>query len=208
LSVAAKEIESKIRGAQGSSVDIYTLQEEMRTIQREMEEQQSLNPQAVAGTGEVAHQTALHEKGSSIQRLLQSKPFESLPKKQIDIRATAWLQRLTRGRYDRLEYDSFSNLNLIDRNGLSVPFERLSSGVKDQVYLSLLWASWQLTSIGIPSLPLVLDDPFLKLDEFNRKVAVEALKELGQNRQIILLTTASHPDKDNLNFIELESWSA
>jgi hypothetical protein len=37
---------------------------------------------------------------------------------------------------------------------------------------------------------------------------VEALKELGQNRQIILLTTAPHPDKDGLNLIELESWGA
>jgi DNA repair exonuclease SbcCD ATPase subunit len=208
LSVAAKEIESKIKGVQGAPSDIYTLQEEMRMIQREMEEQQTLKPKAVAGTGEVADQTALQKKGSSVQWLPQSKQFEALPKKQIETHATSWFRRLTQGRYDRLEYDPHSDLTVIGSNGSSVPFERLSSGVQDQVYLSILWACWQLTSTGIPALPLVLDDPLLGLDESNRRAAVETLKELGQNRQIILLTTAGYPDKDDLNLIELESRGA
>jgi ABC-type multidrug transport system ATPase subunit len=67
-----------------------------------------------------------------------------------------------------------------------------------------LCAGWQLTNSGIPALPLLLDDPLAGLDESAKQVAVETLKDLGQHRQIILLTTASHPNKDNLHFIELD----
>jgi uncharacterized protein YhaN len=65
---------------------------------------------------------------------------------------------------------------VIDKNGSPVPFDRLSSGVQDQVYLSILWAGWQLTNSGISTLPVVLDDPLAGLDESGRQVAIETLK--------------------------------
>ncbi len=204
LTVAAKELESKIKGVRGVPSDIYSLQEEMRMIQREIEEQQTLKLKGAGKAEQVADQIAPEKRSSSVTWFPRSKQFEAVPKKQLEAHATEWLRRLTQGQYDRLEYDAYSNLTVIDRNGSLVAFDRLSSGAQDQVYLSILWAGWQLTSSGIPALPLVLDDPLVGLDESSRQVAVETLKELGQHRQIILLTTASHPNKDNLHFIELD----
>jgi len=204
LSTTAKELESKIKGIQGAPSDIYSLQEEMRMIQREIEEQQTLKLKGTGKTEQIVDQTASEKGSPSAHWFPQSKQFEAVPKKQLETHATEWLQRLTQGRYDRLESDSGSNFTVIGRNGSSVPFERLSSGVQDQVYLSILWAGWQLTNSGVPALPLVLDDPLVGLDESSRQVAVETLKELGQSRQIILLTTVSHPNNDNLHFIELD----
>ena len=204
-SVAAKELESKIKGIQGAPADIYSLQEEMRMIQREIEDHQTLKakPNVAAENGESADQTAPQKSGPSAPWLPPSKGLEAIPKRQLETLATSWLRRLTQGRYDRIAYDSLSNLTLIGQNGKPAPLEQLSSGVRDLVYLSILWAGWQFTSHGTPSLPLILDEPFVGLDESGRRVAVEALKELGQNRQIILLTTASHPIQDNLHLIEL-----
>lgn len=205
LSTTAKELESKIKGVQGAPSDIYSLQEEMRMIQRDIEDYQTLKLKGAGKAEQVADQTASEKRDPSVPWFPQSKQFEAVPKKQLATHATEWLRRLTQGQYDRLEYyDAHSNLTVIGRNGSPVPFERLSSGVQDQVYLSILWAGWQLTSSGIPALPLVLDDPLVGLDESSRQVAVETLKELGQHRQIILLTTASHPKKDDLHFIELD----
>ncbi|HXC61064.1 MAG TPA: AAA family ATPase, partial [Nitrospiria bacterium] len=196
LTVSAKELESKIKGVQGTTPDIYSLQEEMRTIQREIQEQKTLKPKEAVKAEQVPDQTVTEERSSSVTSFRRPKQFETVPKKLFETHATEWLRRLTQGRYDRLEYDPQSNLTLIDRKGSPALFDQLSSGVQDQVYLSILWAGWQLTSSGAPALPLVLDDPLVGLDEASRQVAIETLKELGQHRQIILLTTASHPNKD------------
>lgn len=204
LSATAKELESKIKGVRGAPSDIYSLQEEMRMIQREIEEQQTLKLKGTGKAEQVADQTASEKGNPSVPWFPQSKQFEAIPKKQLEIHTTEWLRRLTQNRYDRLEYDAHSNLTVTGRSGSPVAFGQLSSGVQDQVHLSILLAGWQLTSSGIPALPLVLDDPLVGLDESSRQVAVETLKDLGQNRQIILLTTASYPNKDNLHFIELD----
>jgi DNA repair exonuclease SbcCD ATPase subunit len=200
LVVSAKELESKIKEAQGSSSDIYTLQEEMRMIQREMAEEQASKPKESSRPEQTINQVTAEKKDSS----LRLKQFETVPKKQLETHATEWLRRLSRGRYDRLEYDDRSNITVFDRQGSPTAFDNLSSGMQDRIYLSILWAGLQLTNSGISALPVVLDDPFAGLDDSGRQVAVETLKELGRHRQILLLTTASHPNKDNLHYIELD----
>ena len=176
----------------------------MRMIQREIAEQQTSKPKETDKPEQVPDQIKVEKENSSVTWLPRSNLFESVPKKQLESHATEWLRRLTQGRYDRLEYDGRSILAAIDRNGSSVTFDRLSSGVQDMVYLSILWAGWQLTSSGISALPVVLDDPLGGLDAPGRQAVIETLKELGQHRQIILLTTASHSSKDNLQYIELD----
>jgi len=204
LAASAKELESKIKEVQGTSLDIYTLQEEMRIIQREIAEERTSKLKGTGKPEQVPDQITVEKESLSVTWFPRSNLFESVPKKQLESHATEWLRCLTRGQYDRLECDSLSNLTVIDKNGSPVPFDRLSSGVQDQVYLSILWAGWQLTNSGISTLPVVLDDPLAGLDESGRQAAIETLKELGRHRQIILLTTVSPQNKDNLQFIELD----
>ena len=60
-----------------------------------------------------------------------------------------------------------------------------SDGTMDQLYLALrLAVAEELT----PNAPLVLDDVLVRFDDKRMAAAVEVLKELAENRQIILFT--------------------
>jgi hypothetical protein len=103
---SAKELESKIKGIQGTSSDIYTLQEEMRMIQREIAEEQTSKLKGTRQARTSSDQITVEKESPSVTWFPRSNPFESVLKKQLESHATEWLRRLTRGRYDRLEYDS------------------------------------------------------------------------------------------------------
>jgi uncharacterized protein YhaN len=60
-----------------------------------------------------------------------------------------------------------------------------SDGTMDQLYLSLrLAVAEELT----PKAPLILDDVLVRFDDERMRAAVAILRELAQNRQVILFT--------------------
>ena len=63
----------------------------------------------------------------------------------------------------------------------------MSSGARDQLYLALRLAVCQVLT-GAKEAPLILDDPFLTSDDARTARGIALLKELGRERQIILLT--------------------
>ena len=55
----------------------------------------------------------------------------------------------------------------------------------DQLYLSLrLAVAEELT----PNAPLILDDALVRFDDIRMRAAVSILRELAENRQVILFT--------------------
>lgn len=61
----------------------------------------------------------------------------------------------------------------------------LSAGTMDQLYLSVRLALCRLTAPGVP---MVLDDALCAFDDSRMGLALETLKEMGQQRQIMLFT--------------------
>ena len=60
-----------------------------------------------------------------------------------------------------------------------------SDGTMDQLYLSLrLAVAEELT----PDAPLILDDALVRFDDIRMRAAVSILRELAENRQVILFT--------------------
>ena len=104
----------------------------------------------------------------------------------ITRRAEYYLSRLTGGIYDRITIDDELNV-LAARSSESTLRTAAwrSEGTGDQIYLALRLAVWEVLS---PNSPLILDDALVRFDQGRMEKAMELLKELSENRQILLFS--------------------
>lgn len=100
--------------------------------------------------------------------------------------AQVYLARLTGGKYDRIIMsDDFSlETGNQEEDVLRHSLWR-SDGTVDQLYLAIRLA---VAAELAPGAPLVLDDALVRFDDARMHAAVELLKELSQERQIVLFT--------------------
>jgi DNA repair exonuclease SbcCD ATPase subunit len=118
-------------------------------------------------------------------------------------RATRYLERrmvadialITGGRYRRVRVDD-TNLGIEvfapERDGW-VPVTDLSQGTLDIVYLAARLGLVRLVT-GDRRPPLILDDPFVTLDDARASRALSLLRELAADFQVIYLTTSERYD--------------
>ena len=95
------------------------------------------------------------------------------------------LSALTGGRYQHLTLSRDFSAQAGPGNALPRSALYLSAGTLDQLYLALRLAICQLT---LPGIPLVLDDALVPFDDRRMALALDALAELGRERQILLFT--------------------
>ena len=94
--------------------------------------------------------------------------------------------RLTEGRYDRVSLDRNMRVAVHPKDSpTDRPLAMLSGGTVDQLYLALRLAICELL---LPDVPIVLDDALVYFDDNRAKIALQLLKELGKERQILLFT--------------------
>ena len=105
---------------------------------------------------------------------------------RIASRAQELMNRMTRGRYNRLQLrEDLSLLAGAEQEDVLHEVLWRSDGTVDQLYLSLrLAVAEELT----PLAPLVLDDAFVRFDDSRLRSALEILKECSENKQVILFT--------------------
>jgi DNA repair exonuclease SbcCD ATPase subunit len=106
------------------------------------------------------------------------------------------LEKVTAGRYRRVQVDD-ENLALrvyAPERGDWVDVSLLSQGTLDTVYLTARIGLVRLVT-GDRRPPLVLDDPFVTLDDARAKRALELLHEISTDFQVIYLTTSDRYDK-------------
>lgn len=105
------------------------------------------------------------------------------------------IDRVTGGRYRRVRVDD-TNLAIevfAPERGDWVSVESLSQGTLDLVYLAARIGLVRLVT-GDRRPPLVLDDPFVTLDDVRATRALELLKRISADFQVIYLTTSDRYD--------------
>jgi hypothetical protein len=103
--------------------------------------------------------------------------------------------RVTDGRYKRVRVDD-TDLGIevhSPEKGDWVPVTDLSQGTLDVVYLAARIGLVRLVT-GDRRPPLVMDDPFVTLDDDRAKRALELLKDISTDFQVIYLTTSDRYD--------------
>jgi DNA repair exonuclease SbcCD ATPase subunit len=118
--------------------------------------------------------------------------------------ATRYLERRMVGDLDRVTAGRYRRVKVNDEDlGISVfapelgdwvDVSTLSQGTLDLVYLAARIGLVRLVT-GDRRPPLVLDDPFVTLDDERGKRALALLKEISTDFQVIYLTTSSRYDK-------------
>jgi DNA repair exonuclease SbcCD ATPase subunit len=109
---------------------------------------------------------------------------------------TGDLERVTAGRYRRVQVDD-ENLGLrifAPERGDWVDVSTLSQGTLDTVYLAARIGLVRLVT-GDRRPPLVMDDPFVTLDDARAERALELLHDISADFQVIYLTTSDRYDK-------------
>jgi DNA repair exonuclease SbcCD ATPase subunit len=106
------------------------------------------------------------------------------------------LEKVTAGRYRRVQVDD-ENLSLrvfAPERGDWVDVTTLSQGTLDTVYLAARIGLVRLVT-GDRRPPLVMDDPFVSLDDDRARRALELLKDISADFQVIYLTTSDRYDE-------------
>lgn len=114
----------------------------------------------------------------------------------LERRMVVDLERVTAGRYRRVQVDD-ENLSLrvyAPERGDWVDVSSLSQGTLDTVYLAARIGLVRLVT-GDRRPPLVLDDPFVTLDDQRGRRALELLHDISTDFQVIYLTTSDRYDK-------------
>lgn len=105
---------------------------------------------------------------------------------QLNRAAGALLDRLTGGRYHTLSLDKQLDASAAgERDVLPHSALYLSKGTVDQIYLAVRLA---VCNLCLPDAPLVLDEALASFDDGRAQRALELLRELAQQRQILLFT--------------------
>lgn len=97
------------------------------------------------------------------------------------------LKQLTAGRHESIRFDEALKPFLRGRKGSWQPLDLFSSGTRDLVYLVIRLAFQELIHPG-SKLPILLDDPFVNLDQSRRQRMLASLEQLSAERQIILFS--------------------
>ena len=104
----------------------------------------------------------------------------------ITARAGKHLSRLTGGVYDRITIAEDLSIQAAraEENTLRSALWR-SEGTGDQMYLSLRLAVWEVLA---PECPIILDDALIRFDQTRMERAVDLLRDLSKERQILLFS--------------------
>jgi len=113
----------------------------------------------------------------------------------LERRMVGDLDRITGGRYRRVAVDDKTlDIRLFaPEKGDWVDVRSLSQGTLDLVYLAARLGLVRLVT-GDRRPPLVLDDPFVTLDDDRAMRALELLREIAHDFQVIYLTTSDRYD--------------
>jgi DNA repair exonuclease SbcCD ATPase subunit len=127
----------------------------------------------------------------------------------LERRMVTDLERVTAGRYRRVQVDD-QDLSLrvfAPERGDWVDVSTLSKGTLDTVYLAARIGLVRLVT-GDRRPPLVMDDPFVTLDDERAKRALELLRDVSADFQVIYLTTSDRYDKSADAVVKLEGPTA
>lgn len=107
-------------------------------------------------------------------------------------RAGEILAELTGGRYERVSFDKKLTAEA-ERTGDSASRSMLylSAGATDQLYLALRLAVCELVLPKVEPCPIILDDALATFDDTRMKLALDFLKKVGDERQVVLFTCHS-----------------
>ncbi|RIK77478.1 MAG: hypothetical protein DCC68_17210 [Planctomycetota bacterium] len=120
--------------------------------------------------------------------------YETRKQPQTLVEASAWLARLTDGRYSRVWTPLGEHVLMVeDAAGKSLGVEMLSRGAREQLFLALRMAIVDSYARRGARLPVILDDVLVNFDVHRARAAVAALADFARSgHQVFVFTCHEH----------------
>lgn len=196
LEEAVSILQEKLRGYEEVSQEVYRLREELRSATYGVEtQQQESPPPGLNGSHTETYNFSALSTLAAITSIGEQRS-RPLSIEQIERDANILFSLFRYGKKHKIHLDQSGQVKLGE-----VDLHRVSSGLADQVFLSLSLSA--LNQFPDLPFPLLLDDPFITLDPSNQEVAIELLRGVAKNRQVILCTAARLTTKEDDNYITL-----
>lgn len=97
-------------------------------------------------------------------------------------------QELTSSKYTKVSFSDENGLRIYMSDGDTTDINKLSTGTIYQLYLALRIAILKKISNSNESIPIILDEPFAYFDNERLESALECLKKISENNQIIIFS--------------------
>jgi uncharacterized protein YhaN len=143
---------------------------------------------------------------ASSELTIATREFQKMFAPRLEQIVESGLEQITAGRYRQVKIDPNSlSVRVLspERNEL-VDTAQLSTGTRDLIYLVLRMGISQLMSSSGEKLPLLLDDPLVEFDSIRQKGALEYLRDISHQTQVLLFTK----DEDVKEWFQLNGLSA
>ena len=167
-----------------SQREVYRLEAYLNELNREEDDTCVKDELLNADTELYMAQKMLSAVNVSIESLEKAKEYmhKSFTPKLNTI-ASKYLALLTNSKYENLSADE--NFNILITSTIPRKGELFSGGTIDQMHFSLRLAIIDML-FGNDKIFLILDQPFMQYDEERKSSALNLLKEISPNRQILL----------------------
>lgn len=208
--------ESLLSHYKETEADLATLKEDRNSLVLDRKDLEKEEPEATTeelhdllAEAEVAYFRALrrgeaigrvHDTAETLAAKLDKDTYKGLVE---DLSRT--VSAMTGGRYSEIPMEAGLPNGLRRDDGAILPEALLSAGTKDVLALSLRLAMARQFLAGAEGV-LILDDPLVDMDPERQAMAVSALHELSEEKQVILFTChPGHADQLGGNLIGLAS---
>lgn len=196
--------DAEVQSARRARRDALRMElEDAQTLAAQLTERLRLRPASEAaelGARELELNAALcetrrtHDRLALLERalVLGERRFRAEHQPDVLRAASAYLARITEGRYPRIDYPDPEQRTLMVQSrelDTHVPVgPPLSRGVREQVHLCLRLGTLEHLDRGREPLPLILDEALVHWDPARRAALYPTLRALTDRRQVILLT--------------------
>lgn len=150
--------------------------------------------QAQLALSDVANNTDEYVRVTLARHLLEQQIAQYRAENQGPIlgRASEIFRHLTLDGYTGIDTDADDKGQLVilakRASGGSLGVSALSTGTRDQLYLSMRIAALEHYAVGIRNLPLLLDDLFVHFDDDRTRAGLGILEQLSSKMQVLLFT--------------------
>lgn len=186
-----EEIERLAAGAERLDAELVRLQE--------LETVDSVDGRIAGLEDDVARLVRARDRRWALAQLVREADRRFREEHQPDLmrRASAYLEHLTDGRYERIVAEEVDGGDLFHVVGSALPAPMpltppVSTGTLEQAYLALRFAIVDHLDQGGERLPLFVDEVFVNWDPERRARGLDLLGSLARTRQLFVFTC--HPD--------------
>jgi uncharacterized protein YhaN len=110
------------------------------------------------------------------------------------LEASQYMRQLTSGRYTRVWTPLANDVLFVEQSdGQSLPVEVLSTGTREQLYVSLRMAMVAMFARRGITLPMILDDVFVNFDVGRTRIAIDVMQNFArEGHQLLVFTCHEH----------------